>query len=160
MFLCQLDKTASIFSLHVAQTDNAPANTAFLSSLSSQRWVRVGVDGLVNALMSLQAGFHAEGDHTIVPTIPDPTIGDTCTDNTFNCPKKCVDIGRVGYHAPRRSCYTAQGRGQGVNCQHLPRRSTFMSTETKHISLNSVWLPVLLCPPKHALQESLNYYTS
>ena len=133
MLLCQLDKATRIVAIHVAQTDNARADSALLSSLSSQHWVRTSVDRLVNALKSLQAGFHVDGDHTVVPLTPDPTIGDTCTENTLNCPEKCVDIGRVGHHAPRRSYYTAQGPGLGVNYQHLPRRSTFMSTEPKYI---------------------------
>ena len=120
MLLCQLDKTTRIVAIHVAQTDNAPADSALPPSLSSQHWVRVSVGRLVNALMSLQAGFNVEGDHTVVPLTPDPTIGDTCTDNTLNC---CVDIGSVGHHAPRRSYFTAQGRRLSLRCQHLSQRS-------------------------------------
>lgn len=60
MFLCQLDKTTRIVAIHVAQPDNVPAASALLSSLSSQQWVRAGVEGFLNALKSLQAGFHVE----------------------------------------------------------------------------------------------------
>ena len=119
MFLCQLSSTTRIIAIDVAQTNNAPADSALPSTLSSQHWVRVGVSRLVNALVSLQVGFNAEGDHTTAPLIPDPTIADTCSGHTLNCPKECVDIVRVGHHAPRRSYYTAQGPELGVNWQHL-----------------------------------------
>lgn len=87
MFLYQLDKATRIVTIHVAQTDNVPAACALLSSLSSQQWVRIGVNGFLNALKSLQAGFHVEGDHTVVPLLLDLTIGDACTDNTLDCSK-------------------------------------------------------------------------
>lgn len=46
MFLCQLDRTTRIATIHVARINNVPADFALLSQLCSQHWIRVGVMGL------------------------------------------------------------------------------------------------------------------
>ena len=68
----QLDGTTRIVTIHVVQTKRACdlEDSALLSPVSSQLGVGIGIGGLVNALLSLQAALHAGKDHTVVPLIP------------------------------------------------------------------------------------------
>ena len=68
----QLDGTTRIVTIHVVQTKRSCdlEDSASLSPVSSQPRVGIGIGGLVNALLSLQAALHAGKDHMVVPLIP------------------------------------------------------------------------------------------
>ena len=109
---CQVNGTTRIVAIHIVQTKRACnlEGSALLSPMSSQLWVGIRIGGLANALLSLQAALHGGRDHTVVPLVPEQTIGSTCTGKTPICPRNRVDVNRVGRHAPRSSCYLVQGR--------------------------------------------------